>query len=148
MDAYEFMRIAGEYGSRSFRCYADFAGARGISYNELAVLYVIYKKGKCLQKNICAEWFLPKQTVNATCKKMLADGLIQCERNDKDGREVYLSFTAKGKKFAEPVVEKLLETENAVLKETGDEAAQKFLEMYVEINDRIAEKFAEAGKRL
>lgn len=40
------------------------------SYNHFAVLYSLSnaKNGQCTQKQICDEWYLPKQTVFNICK--------------------------------------------------------------------------------
>lgn len=141
METYAFMKKLGKETSKIQQYYIAWAKKQGVNYNILAVLYVIYKNGKCLQKNISDEWSIPKQTVNATCKSMLANGLIKQEKNDADRREIFLSFTEKGKELAVPIVESLLAIESGVLNRMGEETTELFLQMFSAYADYMEHEF-------
>lgn len=88
--------------------YGGFAKRHGIGDNELAVLYALYTKGRCTQKQIATQYLIAKQTVHTVCKRYEEQGFIQSGTGGGDKREKVLALTAKGEDFARPIVEALL----------------------------------------
>ena len=146
MNAYEFMKKAGELTSRDQKLYYDFAKAHGIHYNTLGVLYTCYVNKGCTQKRVTIEWYVPKQTVNTICKELISEGILEKRKSSGDHRESVISLTEKGEKFAEPIVEKLLEIESGVMKSLGDSEAAIFLEKYTRFSDAMVKEFTKADK--
>lgn len=144
MDAYEFMKIAGELTSRNQQHYYDFAKAHCVNYNTLAVLYTCFVNKECTQKQVAIEWYVAKQTVNSICKELIAEGLLTKVKSDKDRRETIISLTEIGKKKATPIVEQLLKIENGIIKSLGDEASAHFLEIYTEYSNVLESEFSKA----
>lgn len=141
METYEFMKSTAEPANKLHSVYFLWAKQRGVSYNELSVLYTVYNNGSCSQKRIRDEWFLPKQTVHSVCKELSKSGVIVLEQSDSDKRETNVTLTEKGKALAEPIVKELLAVEDRVLKSMGDERAKLFLSLYEEFASCIENEF-------
>lgn len=141
METYEFMKSTAEPANKLHSVYFLWAKQRGVSYNELSVLYTVYNNGSCSQKRIRDEWFLPKQTVHSVCKELSKSGVIVLEQSDSDKRETNVTLTEKGKALAEPIVKELLAVEDRVLKSMGEERAKLFLSLYEEFASCIENEF-------
>lgn len=141
MNAYEFMKEAGELTSRNQRHYHEFARENGLNYNTLAVLYTCYVTKSCTQKRVTTEWYVPKQTVNTVCKQLIAEGLLSKVKGERDHRESVISLTERGVEVAAPIVERLLRIENGVVSGMGEEDAEKFLESYRAYSDLLERAF-------
>ena len=142
MNAYEFMKKAGELTSRHQKHYYEFARAHGVHYNTLAVLYTCYVNKGCTQKRVTIEWYVPKQTVNTVCKELISNGILKKERSGEDHRETRISLTEEGEKFAAPIVEKLLAIESGIVKRLGDDGARDFLEKYQNFSEILVSEFS------
>lgn len=132
METYDFMKKIGESSNRVNDFYFKWCKANGISYNEMAVLYVTLKDKNATQKTISQEWSLPKQTVNSIVKKMKENNLIILEKSENDAREARLALTQKGIDLAVPLVEKLLAVETRILSSLGEEKLSMFLKYFEE----------------
>lgn len=130
MEPYEFMKSMGERANRVNQIYAAWAKRHGVNYNILAVLYTTYKTDQCSQKFVREEWCLPKQTVNTTCRDLIASGIITQVQSTEDKREIRISLTPKGRLFAAPIVTELLEIENSVLTRMGKDDVMRFFNLY------------------
>ncbi|MGQ8821411.1 MarR family winged helix-turn-helix transcriptional regulator [Bibersteinia trehalosi] len=98
-----------------------FAKNHQINANELAILYTLWISDFATQKHIADKYHLAKQTIHTLCKKYEADGIIVIQSSDNDKREKILSLTDKGKAFAKPIIEPLLNLEQKIIDEFGDE---------------------------
>ena len=141
MDTYEFMKSIGEQTSKIDHIYHEWAKSHGISYNVLAVLYTAYKNENCSQKNVCEEWYVPKQTVNTICRDLIKLGIITQVHNPEDRRKICIRLTEKGKEFAESVVTDLLEIERRVLARMGNDNKLQLLSLYRDFVDSIEIEF-------
>lgn len=144
MEAIEFMKVLGEKMNKIQQFYHRWAKSQGINYNILAVMYVSYRQDGCSQKNICDEWGIHKQTVNAVCMRLTADGVITQVKNSKDKRETCISLTEKGKQIAAPIVEKLFKIERNVISHMGEEKALEFLKTYSGYSDFMEIEFTKS----
>ena len=141
METYEFMKNGSELFNKIYNNYSLWAKRHGISYNELSVLYTVFNNGKCTQKCICDEWFLPKQTVNSVCKNMIKTVIIIMEQNPMDKRETLISLTPKGRSIAEPITNELLTVEENVMQSMGKEKLIQFMSLYREYALIVEQKF-------
>lgn len=142
METYEFMKRTGERANRINRLYADWAKSKGVSYNVMAVLYTAYHNDKCSQKYVCEEWSVPKQTVNTTCRDLMAKGIIEQVQSTGDKREICISLTEKGKAFANPLVGELLAIETRILSRMGQDRIKEFFDLYADYTEIVAEELA------
>ncbi|WLF83360.1 MarR family winged helix-turn-helix transcriptional regulator [Moraxella sp. ZY210820] len=111
----------GDISTKIVASYAIFAKKYGISDNELAIFYALWVNECRTQKQIADEYVLAKQTINTLCKRFEADGLITSIISQNDKREKILSLTDKGKAFAKPIIEPLLNLEQQIIDEFGNE---------------------------
>jgi len=142
METYEFMKRTGERTNKINRIYADWAKRQGVNYNVMAVIYTAYHNDKCSQKYICDEWSVPKQTVNTTCRDLMASGIIEQVQSTGDKREICISLTEKGRAFANPLVTELLEIENRILDSMGQDRIKQFYDLLIAYTETVAKEFA------
>ena len=107
----------------------------GLSDSAFVILYQLLDMGDgCLQRDICAEAFVSKQTVNSSIRTLERQGLIRLTPGR--GREEHIHFTEKGRRLAEERILPVMEAENRTLAELGEDAAlvlalqQKHLEIF------------------
>ena len=69
-----------------------------LNYNHFAVLYCLAgaENGQCTQKQICDEWYMPKQTVFNICKEFREKGWIEFYPSPTDKRERIMQLTNAG----------------------------------------------------
>lgn len=113
--------------------YHEIALKMGIPDSFFSVFYVLYNLGNgCLQKDICQETFLNKQTVNSAIRKMTLQGYLSLRPGH--GREMHLFLTDKGAAFAQqhiaPVVQKE-HTAFSALKPEEQAELLRLLKIYV-----------------
>ncbi len=107
----------------------------GISDAAFLVLYSIAESGTgCQQKDIAYQYAISRQTVNSASKKLEENGFIQLTPGK--GRNMLLTFTEKGKEFAEKNILPVIDMENNAFN-TLTEIEQKELL-------RLAEKYMTA----
>ena len=108
--------------------YAAWAKARGISYNELLVLYTIRDQGYCTQKQICESYLLPRQTINHVMLDLRERGLLELSPEQGTGREKAFVLSAQGRTYAAPLLEALDRMEARAMEAFGRESLQSLVE--------------------
>ena len=103
--------------------YRDIDRWAGLSASAFGILYHLMDLGDgCLQRDICAEAFVSKQTVNSSIRTLERQGIIRLRPGR--GREVHLHLTEKGRMLAEERILPVMEEENQSLAELGADAAR------------------------
>ena len=104
----------------------------GLSASAFGILYHLMDLGDgCLQRDICAEAFVSKQTVNSSIRTLERQGLIRLTPGR--GREEHIHFTEKGRRLAEERILPVMEAENRTLAEDAAlvlALQQKHLEIF------------------
>ena len=115
--------------------YRDIDRWAGLSASAFGILYHLMDLGDgCLQRDICAEAFVSKQTVNSSIRSLERQGLIRLQPGR--GRDMHIHFTEKGCRLAEETILPVMELESRTLAELGEDAAlvlalqQKHLEIF------------------
>ena len=70
--------------------------------------------GQHSQKEICDSWDLPRSTVNTIMKELEVGGYIELSQIKGEKRELNVSLTDKGQKYAEELLAELYEIEKRV----------------------------------
>lgn len=130
----------GDICTKMLTSYELFAKQHGINDNELAILYALWVYKERTQKQIADEHLIAKQTINTLCKKYEMDGIITITVSNTDKREKILSLTDKGKAFAKPIIETLLNQENAVIDNFGHERMAFLLDEFTQLQQLLAQK--------
>lgn len=99
--------------------YAAWAKEHGISYHELLVLYTIRDQGFCTQKQICDNYFLPRQTMNHVFLDLRKRGLLELSFEHCIGREKAFILSVQGDKYAKPLLDALNRVELQTLETFG-----------------------------
>ena len=137
------MKIHQEYEVQQFNrlykelddIYHEIALAIGISDSALAVLYVVCTLGDgCLQKDICREAYVSKQTISSSVRNLERNGFLYLE---KSGRDKHICLTEKGRQFVEQKIRPVVDMENGAFleMEPGERAefirlSQKYVDLF------------------
>ena len=107
---YEFGKCL--YGVDGF--YAEYAKKFDVKENLLWILYALNDGGQHSQKEICDSWDLPRSTVNTIMKELEVGGSIELSQIKGEKRELNVSLTDEGQKYAEELLAELYEIEKRV----------------------------------
>ncbi len=120
--------------------YHECARAQGMTYNGMMVLGALRHNQTCTQKQIVEQWGLPKQSVNTIIKKLHSDQYVEFlpGRNNK---EKLVTFTDKGKTFADKVLKPVLTMEEGVLQRIGEEECQQLEKTTAKFSHFFEEEF-------
>ncbi|PSJ79291.1 MarR family winged helix-turn-helix transcriptional regulator [Neisseria iguanae] len=123
-----FIDDIGRLMAHSTRLYEQWAKRHGLSYNMLAVLYGVAYYPDCTQKTICTHWNLPKQTVFSACRQLAEQGWLTFfpDPNDKRGKTLHLTET--GQAAALPVIRKIHDLEQGIIRDFGEAQAEAFIQ--------------------
>lgn len=114
--------------------YHEVALGMGLSDSAFCILYILNDRGDgCLQRDICAEAFVSKQTVNSSIRRLEGEGYL-CLRRGK-GRDKHIFLTEKGRQFVAGRVVPVMEAEKAAFSALGPEERRELLRLsalYVE----------------
>lgn len=90
--------------------YHTLAQGLGLSDSALWVLWSLAELGEgCTQKDICRQFFLSKQTVHSSVRKLERDGVLSLR--PREGREVSLFLTDRGRELVREKVLPAMEAE-------------------------------------
>lgn len=144
------MKIHQEYEVQQFNrlykelddIYHEIALAIGISDSALAVLYVVCTLGDgCLQKDICREAYVSKQTISSSVSNLERNGFLYLE---KSGRDKHICLTEKGRQFVEQKIRPVVDMENgAFLEMKPDERAE-----FIRLSQKYVDLFGKKEKEL
>ena len=100
------------YGIDGF--YAEYAKKFDVKENLLWILYALNDGEKHSQKEICDSWDLPRSTVNTIMKELEVGGYVFFSQIKGEKRELNVTLTETGKKYAEELLGELYEIEKRV----------------------------------
>ena len=90
--------------------YHELALGQGLSDSAFAVLWSILELGEgCTQRDICRQFFLSKQTVHSSVRKLEREGILSLLPGE--GREVRVCLTDRGRDLAREKVLPVMEAE-------------------------------------
>lgn len=101
--------------------FSEYAASVGLTFSAFKVLGILYKKKSCTQKDIMQLTYLPKQTVNAIINNFNKQGIIEEPveaQNDK--RNKVITFSEKGKIYADEIMHKIKKATYKALDNMGD----------------------------
>jgi DNA-binding MarR family transcriptional regulator len=123
--------------------YDEYAKSLGMTYSSLLVLCIIYDHPEnCLQKTICEETFLPKQTVNQIITAFYKKGLIKMAEVESDRRYKTIHLTESGLAYANPKVAKIKAAENKAM----DSLKQSERAALIEVTEKFFSAFRDFMK--
>lgn len=106
MELEQWFQLFNEYDD----IFHDLARKMGISDSAFTILYGICSLGDgCLQRDICASYYISKQTVNSSTRRLEQEGYICLKKGN--GRDMHLYLTPKGQQFAKANIFPVFELE-------------------------------------
>lgn len=116
--------------------YHDASQRSGMSSSMFDILYSIVEIGDgCRQKDICQTCYIPKQTVHSSIRKMAEDGYLTLAAGK--GREKQIFLTEKGKMITEKKILPIIEAENKVFLQIGEQQSMVFLNLLEEYMTKL-----------
>ena len=112
--------------------YFEWSRRHNISYHEMLVLYTIRENGYCTQKQICDNYFLPKQTIHNIISNMRENGILIYDESLSVSREKVFVLSEKGREYAAPFLESLDLVESGAMEILGKEKLNKLIELLLE----------------
>ena len=138
---YEIVRDLNRAIIRIRGAYAAWARAHGISYHELLLLYSLRDFPDCTQKTVCAQYGLPKQTVNNIVSAWQRAGYLTLEPG---GREKFLRLTESGRRYAQRIMQPLEAAEERSVRTAGADALRRMTDDALQYGDTLGKIMAEA----
>ena len=96
--------------------YDDFAKQSGVAPTLLWILYALNDRNTHTQKEMCADWELPKSTVNTVMTELRRSGYVTLEPIKGKRREMTVVLTESGKRYADDILKEIYQKENEVFK--------------------------------
>ena len=110
MDTYELVGAYMRLDHEIDEFYHELALGQGLSDSAFAVLWSILELGEgCTQRDICRQFFLSKQTVHSSVRKLEREGVLSLLPGE--GREVRVCLTDRGRDLAREKVLPVMEAE-------------------------------------
>lgn len=108
--------------------YDEYAKSVGLTSASFVVLGMIYEEENCTQGTIAKSTYLPKQTINAIIKSFVKQGILEIPIElNTDKRNKIITFTEKGKVYAEKIISKVKDADYRALDSLGDENCEKLV---------------------
>ncbi len=117
--------------------YAAWAGAHGIGYHRMLVLYTIRELGYCTQKGMCDSYLLPRQTMHNVICAMREEGLLEQSAEHSRGREKAFVLTAAGKDYAAVFLADIGKMEERAAKNFGEENFDKLIDLMTRYDEAL-----------
>ena len=117
--------------------YHQYAKKHRISDMTLWLLYSLYQNSAAFtQRELCAEWHYPPQTVNSALKNLERQGYVRLESGSGNRKNKLVVLTEEGKELTQAMIAPLVQAEqNAFggMEETEAETLLSLIEAYVEL---------------
>ncbi len=123
--------------------YHEIALKLGISDSALAILYTVCALGDgCLQKDVCREAYISKQTVNSSVRNLERAGYLYLEQST--GRDKHIRLTEMGQRFVEEKIRPVIQMENEAFLDMEPEERKEF----INLSRKYVERFRTREKKL
>ena len=121
--------------------YYDMARESRAGENEVAMLYALMDGKAHSQKSICAEWLIPKTTVNTIKRRLLDEGYIEVTAVDK--REKMIALTESGMQYATKTLAAMKDAEYYAMTRT----LQRFDPTFIDALEVFSYYMSEYGEK-
>ena len=117
----------------------------GMAKAQVMVIWTLWTFEKpCTQKEICADWYENKQTINSATKKLIEEGYIDIAPSPENFREKLLTLTEKGKLFAKRTVDKFINAEKRAFEKLTEEEQEFAISISEKYCELLKEEFEKA----
>lgn len=112
----------------------------GVNVNTLAFLYALADAKPHSQKEISDEWLIPRTTINAIVKNMLASGYIEFGIGTHP-KEKALLLTQSGREYADKLFSEIYAAEEKAILGTLENYPPKFVDAFEDFGNRMFDEF-------
>ncbi len=110
-----------------------------LSDSAFIILYALYEQEDgCLQKDICHDFCVSKQTINSSIKKLEQQGYVLLEQGS--GRDKRILVTAKGRQLLEEKIRPVFEMEQQAFAQMESEEIHTLLRLNRKYCDMLREQ--------
>lgn len=113
----------------------------------MQVMYMIYASEINKQKDIVENYGMPKQTVNTVITDLQRKGYIRLTPDENDKRSKIIILTDEGRRYAENIVNPLLNCEKEVLAEMGKERVEMLISTMNQYAELLEQKIIKSSKK-
>ena len=118
------------------QAYYPMLSKHGLTYSRYLVLLVLWEKDAQPVNDIAKQLYLETNTVTPLLQRMEKEGILSRERGKKDGRQMIVTLTKKGKELQKKLAEVPHTVGNTVICEST--APQSAPELFRMLDDIIA----------
>lgn len=120
----------------------------GLSDTAFWILYALYSSTAPLtQVQMCAEWCLPKQTLNSAVRSMVEQGLLVLTPAPGGKRAKNLNLTEAGRTVAEKTIAQVVCAEENAMRRMGLERIRQDLAIRQEYLQKLREEFTQLKEK-
>ena len=123
--------------------YYIYARRRGIRENTLDLLYALDDGEPHTQAQLCADWLIPKTTINTGVRELRQAGLAEFQASPK-GREKALRLTEAGRAFAREALAQMYAVERRAMEATLKRYPHAFVDAMEFFAGALCEGFEQA----
>lgn len=126
--------------NRNDYLYAEWNKLHGINRYVSIIVYMLAYSDISTQRELSLCYNMPKQTVNNVVNQLKGEGYITLVQDENDRRSKRIILTEEGKKYADKIVKPLIEFEESVLEEMGEERVKIMINTLKEYADLFEKK--------
>lgn len=119
----EFNSLYKEWGE----IYHKISAKLGLSDSEFLIFYALVELNLDRQKDIADYFYISKQTINSSVKKLVNTGMIELKA--AKGRDMQIIFTETGKNFAQEKIIPIVDIEKSTLVALGQKDSRELLRL-------------------
>lgn len=108
-------------------CYHAYARSQGLSDAALWLLYCLNESGPCTQRELCAAWSYPPQTINSALKSLVAKGVLALSSLPGDRKSKRIALTPAGRQLLNSSIAPLVAAERRAFLALNGEERQALL---------------------
>lgn len=106
------LEILNQLNKEADEIYHCYAKDHSVSDTALWMMYSIYESSApCTQKDLCAAWHYPPQTVNSVLKSLEKKGYVTLETTPENHKNKLIFLTKEGRKLLNEVIAPLIRAE-------------------------------------
>ena len=127
-ELYAALEQVNQFYRESNGIYHEISVALNMTDTTFYIFYALSETDRPLdQRQLCADWNLPKQTVNSAVAALVKQGLVYLEPGK--GRSKYIRLTDAGKEIVRKKIDPIRQMECRALQQMEPEERRRFLEL-------------------
>ena len=117
--------------------YSQWAKRIGVNYTRMLVFYTIRDYGYCIQKQMCDQYLLPRQTMNNIVSALCREGLLTEDPSRRQGREKAYILTDAGADYSARYLASLNTIEERAAQIFGQERIRAMADLVMEYDSAL-----------